>query len=70
MLDGVQVVEEAGEEPEERLLFEGCALFFVCVCKHNDNNGQYLGEVVSLDLVVVLCAGFAVITNNERDKLG
>ena len=64
----MQVIEEAGEEAEERLLLEVRALFFVHVGKHDHEDGQDLRQVVDLRLVVVDAGRIAVILDDVHDQ--
>ena len=67
-LDSMQITEEAREEPEERLLLEVRALFFVHVGEHQNDDGQNLCQIVNLRLVVVHARCIAVILDDVHDQ--
>lgn len=67
-LDRVEIVQQAGEEPEERLLLEGGALLFMHVRKDEHEDGQDLRQVVDLRLVVVDPRRVAVVLDDVHDQ--
>lgn len=69
-LDGVQVAEETREEPEEGLLLEVGSQLLVRVGEDENDDGEDLGHVVHLGLVVVGASRVGVVLDHEDDELG
>ena len=58
----MKIIEQTGEEPEERLRLERGAERFVGMCEDHDDDGQNLGAVHRFRLVRRL----AVVLDDER----
>lgn len=67
-LDRVQIIEQAGEEPEEGLLLEVGSLFFVHVCEYKHDDSQDLRHVVNFRLVVIDSRRVAVILDDVDNE--
>jgi hypothetical protein len=64
----MKVVKEAGEESEEGLGLELWTLLFVGVGENEDEDGENLGEVVHLRLLVVDTSSIAVVLDDIDDE--
>lgn len=65
----MEVIEQAGEEAEERLLLEQ-GLLFMHVGKDQNEDGQNLRQVVDLCLVVVNSGSVAVVLDDVHNQPG
>lgn len=65
-----EIIDKAGEEPEERLLLKRERLVLVVARQHQHEDRQDLREVVHLRLVVVHTRRVSVILDDVRDQPG
>lgn len=63
----MEIVDEAGEKSEERLLLESRALFLVQIGEDKDKYGQNFRQIVNLCLIVVDTRGISVILDDVDD---
>lgn len=66
--DVVQVIDQTGEEAEERLLLELWTLLFMHICKDQYENRENFGEVVDLGLIVVDTGSVSVVFDYVDDE--
>jgi hypothetical protein len=67
-MDGMQVIDQTGEKPEERLLLEGGTLCFVKTRQDQDKDREDLPQVMDLFLIIVDSRSIAVIFDDVYDK--
>jgi hypothetical protein len=64
----MEIVDEAGEKSEERLLLESRPLLLMQVGKNENKDGQNLRQIVHLGLIVVVTRGISVILDDVDDQ--